>query len=99
MDTLSGEATLSKMFFSPFDNGLYSKRKEFAGSKFFPFRGEPIDTSEFAACGSKFFPTEVDPFSGVGWCVGKQTGSHKTCLPCKKGRKSYKCIQDIKHIC
>ena len=43
IDTLSGEATLSK-FFSSLLKSVYTKRKEFApfGSKFFPFRVDPF---------------------------------------------------------
>ena len=33
--------------------------------------------------GSKFFPLRVDPFLGRLCPPGKQTGSHKNCLPLK----------------
>ena len=33
----------------------------------------------------KFFPFRVDHFQ----CAGKQTGSHKSCLPCKNWQKIY----------
>ena len=42
---------------------------------------------EFAPLGSKFFPFRVDPFSEEALYAGKQTGSHKSCLPCKKKSK------------
>ena len=44
---------------------------------------------EFAPCGSKFFPFRVDPFSRGACNVGKQTGSHKSSLPCNKWQKIY----------
>ena len=28
---------------------------------------------------------------GGAWCVGKQKGIHKSCLPCQNGGKSTKC--------
>ena len=33
------------------------------------------------------------------WCAGKQTGSLKSCLPCKRWQKSTKCIQSRKIYC
>ena len=39
--------------------------------------------------GSKFFPCKADTFSKEGWSTGKQTGSHKSCLPCKTWQKIY----------
>ena len=39
---------------------------------------------EFAPIGSKFFPFRVDLFQKGVWCAVKQTGSHKSCLPCIK---------------
>ena len=37
---------------------------------------------------SKSFPFGADPFSEWDWFMGTQTGSHKTCLPCKNvGKK------------
>ena len=38
---------------------------------------------------SKLFPFRVDPFSDWIWCTVKQTGSHKSCLPCTKWLKIY----------
>ena len=40
---------------------------------------------EIAPSGSKFFLYTVEPFSKGDWCAGKQTESHKSCLPCEKG--------------
>ena len=34
----------------------------------------------------QILPFRVDPFSEWVWCAGKQTESHKSCLPCKKER-------------
>ena len=45
----------------------------------------------------KLFSFRVDPFSEGDCCVGKQTGSHKSCLPCKKWQK-IKCTQFPKFI-
>ena len=39
---------------------------------------------EFAPTGSKFFPYRADLISEGDWCAAKQTGSHKSCLPCEK---------------
>ena len=38
---------------------------------------------EFAPRGSEFF-YKPNPFLEWIWYAGKQTGSHKSCLPCKK---------------
>ena len=32
--------------------------------------------------GKILLPRGVDPFSEEACCTGKQTGSHKSCLPC-----------------
>ena len=50
-------------------------------------KGVYSERKEFALW-SKFFPFRVDSFSVGAYCTGKQTGRHKSCLPCKKGRKS-----------
>ena len=39
---------------------------------------------EYAPLGNKFFPFIVDPFLEGVLCEGKQTGSYKSCLPCKR---------------
>ena len=44
---------------------------------------------EFAPHGSKFFPFRADPFSEGASCAGKQTVSHKSCLPCIKWLNIY----------
>lgn len=36
------------------------------------------------------FPLRMDPFSKGLWCMDKQTGGHKSCLPCTKWHKIYK---------
>ena len=36
---------------------------------------------------SKFIPLRVDHFSEGALCAEKQIESHKSCLPCKNGRK------------
>ena len=38
---------------------------------------------EIAPFGSKFFPFREDPFSERDCWAGKQTGNHKSCLPCR----------------
>ena len=38
--------------------------------------------------GSKFSFFTVGHFTEGNWCAGKQTERHKSCLPCKNGRKS-----------
>ena len=43
---------------------------------------------------SKFFSFRV----GNVWCAGKQTGSHKSCLPCKLWRKSTRCVKSLKGV-
>ena len=48
---------------------------------------------EFAPTGSKFFPFRVDTFPEGVSCAGKQTGRHKSYLPCKKNSR-----KAIKHI-
>ena len=68
IDTLSGMAALSKLYLSVFWKVVYSKRKEFAHKGW---------------GGGKFFLFRVDPFSEGDWCARKQTGSYKSCLPCK----------------
>ena len=35
------------------------------------------------------FPIRVDTFLEGDWCAGKETRSHKNCLPCKKWQKIY----------
>ena len=35
------------------------------------------------------FSFRADTFSEGALCVGKQTGSHKSCLPCKSGKNIY----------
>ena len=43
--------------------------------------------------GRLFFPFRVNPFSGGAWCIGEQTGSHKSGLPLKeKWQKLYMVI-------
>ena len=37
---------------------------------------------EFAPFWSKFFPFRVDCLIEETWCAWKQTGRHKSCLPC-----------------
>ena len=55
---------------------------------FFPFwKRVYYKREEFAPLGSKFFPFRVDPFSEGDWCIGTQTGSHKSYLPCKKNSR------------
>ena len=34
-----------------------------------------------------FFPFRINPFSEGAWFAGKQKGSYKSCLPCKKWQK------------
>ena len=54
---------------------------------------------EIAPLGSNFFPFRVDPFSEGTWCAGKQTGSFKSCLPCKTWQKISQVYQvPLKHI-
>ena len=54
-------------------------------TNFAPFyRGVFSKRKEFAPHGSKFFPSRVDPFLEGNWGTGKQTESHKSCLPCEK---------------
>ena len=43
---------------------------------------------EFVPLGSNFFPFRIDPFSEGDWCTEKQTGRHKSCLPCQKQWKN-----------
>ena len=39
--------------------------------------------------GQNLLPLAVDPLSKVTWCAGKQTGSHKSCLPYKQWQRIY----------
>ena len=50
---------------------------------------------------SKFFPFRVDPFSERFWLAGKQTGSLKDCLHCKKKMaKHVSCVSSpYKRLC
>ena len=45
--------------------------------------------------GSKFFPLRVSNFSEVAWLAGKQTESHKSCLPCKERAESVTSISNL----
>ena len=91
------EITLKNVYL-PSEKGSTLKRKEFAlirdnCQKYFASllkRGlhekEWICSQPFwkgsTLKGRKFILFEVDPFSEGTWCIGKQTGSHKNCLPC-----------------
>ena len=48
------------------------------------WKGVNSKRKELAPKGSQFFPFRVDPSSEGAWCAGKQTGSHKSHLPCNK---------------
>ena len=61
----------------PVWKGVYYKTKEFA-PKISLLKRVSSKRKEFAPLGSKFFPFRVDPFY-----ARKQTGSHKSGLPCK----------------
>ena len=86
MDTLLGEATVSS-FFPPFLfwKGSTQKGNNLLayGNKYFSFWVQP-----FSVHGNKFFPLRGDPISEGAWGAGQQTGSHQSCLPCKKWQKN-----------
>ena len=50
-------------------------------------KGSTLKERNLLPKGSKFLSFRVDPFLEGAWCSGKQTGSHKSCLPCKNDRK------------
>ena len=72
MKPLSGEAaTLSKLL------PLFLFAKAGLSEK-----GSTLKRKAFAPFGSNFFSVREDPCSENDWCAAKQTGSHKSCLPC-----------------
>ena len=52
-------------------------------------KGSTLKGKKIALLGSKLFPFRVDLFTEGNWCKGKQTGSHKSFLPCQKWCKIY----------
>ena len=80
---LSRKAILSTLFSSPFWKGSYSKT--LFSSPY--WKGVYSKRKEFAPRGSKFYPFRVDPFSEGYWREGKQSGSHKSCIPFQKWRE------------
>ena len=93
--------TLSKSL-----KGVYCKRKEFApmGANSFlleytSFKKGLVVQDSKKEVTKDVFPFRVDPFSKGDCCAGLQKGSHKSCLPCKKGRKIYHVYLDTLNYC
>ena len=68
---------------------LDSVSREATLSKWFCLPSEKEPTLK----GKNSFPFRVDPFLEGTWYAGKQTASHKSCLLCKMGQKSYQVYQ------
>ena len=59
---------------------------------FFPLK--IVSLGKGSRIGAVFFSfCTVDPFSERAWGSEEQTGSLKSCLPCKNGGKSTKCME------
>ena len=67
------------------NRNVYTLSREVTQSKWFCLPSE----KESSLKGKNLLPRKVDPFSEGTWCAGKQTGSHKSCLPYKKWQKNY----------
>ena len=81
IDKLSEEATLWKLFCAASEKGSTLKGKNLLPRK-----------ERICSPWSKFFPFRIDSILEAAECAGKQTGSHKSCLPWKRWREIY-------HVC
>ena len=52
-----------------------------------------------ASLESKYFPFRGNTFSAGNWCTGKQAGSHKNCLHCKKMADNLSGVYTILSAC